>query len=122
MLQQAGDAEAVSESAEPVESADGSDETVPKATEGERSQESDAAEQAEATEEDNQSAESEPVEVPASLVEPQAAACGEEAGDSTAAGDDTRTRVRPLSPRDIVRAANAAARTRAEAARIAVDF
>ena len=122
VLQQAGDAEAVSESAEPVESADGSDETVPKATEGERSQESDAAEQAEATEEDDQSAESEPVEVPASLVEPQAAACGEEAGDSTAAGDDTRTRVRPLSPRDIVRAANAAARTRAEAARIAVDF
>ena len=116
VLQQAGDAEAVSESA------DGSDETVPKATEGERSQESDAAEQAEATEEDDQSAESEPVEVPASLVEPQAAACGEEAGDSTAAGDDTRTRVRPLSPRDIVRAANAAARTRAEAARIAVDF
>ena len=116
VLQQAGDAEAVSESA------DGSDETVPKATEGERSQESDAAEQSEATEEDDQSAESEPVEVPASLVEPQAAACGEEAGDTTAAGDDTRTRVRPLSPRDIVRAANAAARTRAEAARIAVDF
>ena len=116
VLQQAGDAEAVSESA------DGSDETVPKATEGERSQESDAAEQSEATEEDDQSAESEPVEVPASLVEPQTAACGEEAEDSTAAGDDTRTRVRPLSPRDIVRAANAAARTRAEAARIAVDF
>ena len=122
VLQQTGDAEAVSESAEPVESADGSDETVPKATEGERSQESDAAEQAEATEEDNQSAESEPVEVPASLVEPQAAASGEDAGDATAAGDDSRNRVHPLSPRDIVRAANAAARTRAEAARIAVDF
>ena len=122
VLQHAGDAETVSELAEPVESADGSDETVPKATEGERSQESDAAEQSEATEEDDQSAESEPVEVPASLVEPQTAACDEEAGDTTAAGDDTRTRVRPLSPRDIVRAANAAARTRAEAARIAVDF
>ena len=64
----------------------------------------------------------EPVEVPTSLVEPQAAASGEDAGDATAAGDDSRTRVRPLSPRDIVRAANAAARTRAEAARIAVDF
>ena len=120
VLQQTGDAEAVSESAEPVESADGADETVPKVTE--QAQESDAAEQSEATEEDDQSAESEPVEVPASLVEPQTAACDEEAGDTTAAGDDTRTRVRPLSPRDIVRAANAAARTRAEAARIAVDF
>ena len=64
----------------------------------------------------------EPVEVPTSLVEPQAAASGEDAGDATVAGDDSRTRVRPLSPRDIVRAANAAARTRAEAARIAVDF
>lgn len=114
VLQQTGDVETVSESA------DGSDETVPKATE--QAQESDAAEQSEATEEDDQSAESEPVEVPASLVEPQAAACDEEAGDTTEAGDDTRTRVRPLSPRDIVRAANAAARTRAEAARIAVDF
>ena len=62
------------------------------------------------------------MEVPTSLVEPQAAAAGEDAGDATAAGDDSRNRVHPLSPRDIVRAANAAARTRAEAARIAVDF
>ena len=98
VLQQADDAEDESASeqagsAESVESTDGADETEP-----------------------------EPVEVPTSLVEPQAAASGEDAGDATAAGDDSRTRVRPLSPRDIVRAANAAARTRAEAARIAVDF
>ena len=82
-------------------------------------------EDAEGTEQPEQSdrpAEPEPVEVPTSLVEPQAAASGEDAEDVTAAGDDSRTRVRPLSPRDIVRAANAAARTRAEAARIAVDF
>ena len=62
------------------------------------------------------------MEVPTSLVESQTAASGEDAEDATAAGDDPRTRVRPVSPRDIVRAANAAARTRAEAARIAVDF
>ena len=110
VLQQSDDAEDVSasEQAESVESAeatDGADETEP-----------------EKIEDAEQPAEPEPVEVPTSLVEPQAAASGEDAGDATAAGDDSRTRVRPLSPRDIVRAANAAARTRAEAARIAVDF
>ena len=110
VLQQADAAEdeSGSEQAESVESAeatDGADETEP-----------------EKTEDAEQPAEPEPVEVPTSLVEPQAAASGEDAGDATAAGDDSRTRVRPLSPRDIVRAANAAARTRAEAARIAVDF
>lgn len=110
VLQQADDAEdeSASEQAESVESAeatDGADETEP-----------------EKIEDAEQPAEPEPVEVPTSLVEPQAAASGEDAGDATSAGDDSRNRVRPLSPRDIVRAANAAARTRAEAARIAVDF
>ena len=101
------------ESVELVESADGADETELEKTEPEQPGE---AEDTEGTEQPEQS------EVPTSLVEPQAAASGEDAGDATAAGDDSRTRVRPLSPRDIVRAANAAARTRAEAARIAVDF
>ena len=116
MLQQADDveddAEAETEagSVESAEATDGADETEPEKTEIEE------------TEDAEQPAEPEPVEVPTSLVEPQAAASGEDAGDATAAGDDSRTRVRPLSPRDIVRAANAAARTRAEAARIAVDF
>ena len=110
VLQQADDAEdeSASEQAESVESAeatDGADETEP-----------------EKTEDAEQPAEPEPVEVPTSLVEPQAAAAGEDAGDAAAAGHDSRNRVHPLSPRDIVRAANAAARTRAEAARIAVDF
>ncbi|MDO4655133.1 twin-arginine translocase TatA/TatE family subunit [Actinomyces sp.] len=110
VLQQADDveddAEAETEagSVESAEATDGADET-----------------EIEEIEDAEQPAEPEPVEVPASLVEPQAAASGEDAGDATAAGD-ARTRVRPLSPRDIVRAANAAARTRAEAARIAVDF
>lgn len=111
------------ESVELVESADGADETEPEKTEPEQSGEAEGAEDAEGTEQPEQSDRpAEPVEVPTSLVEPQAAASGEDAGDATAAGDDSRTRVRPLSPRDIVRAANAAARTRAEAARIAVDF
>lgn len=111
------------ESVELVESADGADETEPEKTEPEQSGEAEVAEDAESTEQPEQSDRpAEPVEVPTSLVEPQAAASGEDAGDATAAGDDSRTRVRPLSPRDIVRAANAAARTRAEAARIAVDF
>ena len=116
VLQQADDveddAEAETEagSVESAEATDGADEIEPEKTEIEE------------TEDAEQPAESEPVEVPTSLVEPQAAAAGEDAGDATAAGDDSRTRVRPLSPRDIVRAANAAARTRAEAARIAVDF
>ena len=129
VLQQADDveddAEAETEagSVESVESADGADETEPEKTEPEQSGEAEVAEDAESTEQPEQSDRpAEPVEVPTSLVEPQAAASGEDAGDATAAGDDSRTRVRPLSPRDIVRAANAAARTRAEAARIAVDF
>ena len=127
VLQQADDVEhAVEAEAETdagsVESAEGAE---PEKTEPEQSGEAEVAEDPESTEQPEQSerpAEPEPVEVPTSLVEPQAAASGEDAGDATAAGDDSRTRVRPLSPRDIVRAANAAARTRAEAARIAVDF
>ena len=128
VLQQADDVENDAEAeteAGSVESTDGADETESEKTEPEQSGEADVAEDAEGTEQPEQSdrpAEPEPVEVPTSLVEPQAAASGEDAGDATAAGDDSRTRVRPLSPRDIVRAANAAARTRAEAARIAIDF
>lgn len=121
VLQQADDVEVE------VELADGSDETEPEKTEVEQPEETDVAEDADAedTEQPEQAehpAESEPVEVPTSLVEPQAAASGKDAGGATAAGDDSGTGVRPLSPRDIVRAANAAARTRAEAARVAVDF
>ena len=127
VLQQADDAEDESASeqagsAESVESTDGADETEPEKTEPEQSGEAEDTEGTEQPEQSERPAEPEPVEVPTSLVEPQAAASGEDAGDATAAGDDSRTRVRPLSPRDIVRAANAAARTRAEAARIAVDF
>lgn len=110
------------ESVELVESADGADETELEKTEPEQSGEAEDTEGTEQPEQSERPAEPEPVEVPTSLVEPQAAASGEDAGDATAAGDDSGTRVRPLSPRDIVRAANAAARTRAEAARIAVDF
>ncbi|WP_010614714.1 twin-arginine translocase TatA/TatE family subunit [Actinomyces oris] len=125
VLQQADDVEHAVEAevetdAGSVESAEGAE---PEKTEPEQSGEAEIAEDAEGTEQPEQSDRpAEPVEVPTSLVEPQAAASGEDAGDATAAGDDSRTRVRPLSPRDIVRAANAAARTRAEAARIAVDF
>ena len=125
VLQQADDVEhAVEAEAETdagsVESAEGAE---PEKTEPEQSGEAEVAEDPESTEQPEQSDRpAEPVEVPTSLVEPQAAAAGEDAGDATAAGDDSRNRVHPLSPRDIVRAANAAARTRAEAARIAVDF
>ena len=128
VLQQADDveddAEAETEagSVESAEATDGADETEPEKTEPEQSGEAEDTEGTEQPEQSERPAEPEPVEVPTSLVEPQAAASGEDAGDATAAGDDSRTRVRPLSPRDIVRAANAAARTRAEAARIAVDF
>ena len=128
VLQQADDVEhSVEAEAETdagsVESTDGADETEPEKTEPEQSGEAEVAEDPESTEQPEQSDRpAEPVEVPTSLVEPQAAAAGEDAGDATAAGDDSRNRVHPLSPRDIVRAANAAARTRAEAARIAVDF
>lgn len=124
VLQQADDVEhAVEAEAETdagsVESAEGAE---PEKTEPEQSGEAEDTEGTEQPEQSERPAEPEPVEVPTSLVEPQAAASGKDAGDATAAGDDSRTRVRPLSPRDIVRAANAAARTRAEAARIAVDF
>mgnify|MGYP001740886772 CR=1 FL=1 len=125
VLQQADDVEhAVEAEAETdagsVESAEGAE---PEKAEPEQSGEAEVAEDLEGTEQPEQSDRpAEPVEVPTSLVEPQAAAAGEDAGDAAAAGDDSRNRVRPLSPRDIVRAANAAARTRAEAARIAVDF
>ena len=125
VLQQADDVEhAVEAEAETdagsVESAEGAE---PEKAEPEQSGEAEVAEDPESTEQPEQSDRpAEPVEVPTSLVEPQAAAAGEDAGDATAAGDDSRNRVHPLSPRDIVRAANAAARTRAEAARIAVDF
>ena len=103
VLQQADDVED-----ESVESPDGSEETE--------------LEQSAEAKDTEQTAEPAPVEVPTSLVESQTAASGEDAGDATTPGDDSRTSVRPLSPRDIVRAANAAARTRAEAARVAVDF
>ena len=125
VLQQADDVEhAVEAEAETdagsVESAEGAE---PEKAEPEQSGEAEVAEDLEGTEQPEQSDRpAEPVEVPTSLVEPQAAAAGADAGDATAAGDDSRNRVHPLSPRDIVRAANAAARTRAEAARIAVDF
>ena len=127
VLQQTDDAEleAQSEPAEEADPTDGSDEAETEQPEGtkdaessEQSEENKDAGQAESAE---QPLEPEPVEVPTSLVEPEGAS-GEDAGDASAEGGDSRTRVRPLSPRDIVRAANAAARTRAEAARIAVDF
>ena len=124
VLQQEDDAEPDAQSEWP-EAADGADETDPEKAEAEQSEETDEAEgsddagQPESTE---RPVEPGPVEVPASLVEPVASASGEDAGDAATTGDDSRTRVRPLSPRDIVRAANAAARTRAEAARVAVDF
>ncbi len=124
VLQQEDDAEPEAQSESP-EAADGSDEAEPEKAEAEQSEETDEAEgsddagQPESTE---RPVEPGPVEVPASLVEPVASASGEDAGDAATTGDDSRTRVRPLSPRDIVRAANAAARTRAEAARVAVDF
>ena len=124
VLQQEDDTEPEAQSEWP-EAADGSDEVEPEKAEAEQSEETDEAEgsddagQPESTE---RPVEPRPVEVPASLVEPVASASGEDAGDAATTGDDSRTRVRPLSPRDIVRAANAAARTRAEAARVAVDF
>ena len=124
VLQQADDVEHAVEAevetdAGSVESAEGAE---PEKTEPEQSGEAEDTAGPEQPEQSDRPAEPEPVEVPTSLVEPQAAASGEDAGDATAAGDDSRTRVRPLSPRDIVRAANAAARTRAEVARVAVDF
>ena len=128
VLQQADDveddAEAETEagSVESAEATDGADEIEPEKTEIEETEDAEQPAEPEPVEVPTSLVEPEPVEVPTSLVEPQAAASGEDAEDVTAAGDDSRTRVRPLSPRDIVRAANAAARTRAEAARIAVDF
>ena len=124
VLQQEADAEPSAQTESP-EAADGAEEAEPEKVEAEKSEESEDAEQAEDAGQPDpmeRQVEPGPVEVPASLVEPEASASGEDAGDASTAGDDSRTRVRPLSPRDIVRAANAAARTRAEAARVAVDF
>ena len=124
VLQQEADAEPSAQTESP-EAADGAEEAEPEKVEAEKSEESEDAEQAEDAGQPDpmeRQVEPGPVEVPASLVEPEASASGEDAGDAATTGDDSRTRVRPLSPRDIVRAANAAARTRAEAARVAVDF
>ena len=124
VLQQEADAEPSAQTESP-EAADGAEEAEPEKVEAEKSEESEDAEQAEDAGQPDpmeRQVEPGPVEVPASLVEPEASASGEDAGDASTAGDDSRTHVRPLSPRDIVRAANAAARTRAEAARVAVDF
>ena len=118
VLQQEADAEPSAQTESP-EAADGAEEAEPEKVEAKQSEESEDAGQPDPME---RQVEPGPVEVPASLVEPEASASGEDAGDASTAGDDSRTRVRPLSPRDIVRAANAAARTRAEAARVAVDF
>lgn len=79
-------------------------------------------EETEPLESGEQPAEPASVEVPASLVEPGGTTSDESPEGASEATDDSGTRVRPLSPRDIVRAANAAARTRAKAARVAVDF
>ena len=79
-------------------------------------------EETESPESGEQPAEPAPVEVPASLVEPGVDTSDEYQQGASEATEDSGTRARPLSPRDIVRAANAAARTRAEAARVAVDF
>ena len=84
--------------------------------------ESEPVEQTEQPESDEQPVESAPVEVPASLVEAGPHSSNEHSKDASGASGDHAKRVRPLSPRDIVRAANAAARPRAEAARVAVDF
>ncbi|MGO4045255.1 twin-arginine translocase TatA/TatE family subunit [Actinomyces johnsonii] len=105
VLQEAGSAETEAES-EPVEQTG-------------TAQEAAGAEQPES---DEQPVESAPVEVPASLVEAGPRSSDEHSKDASGASGDHAKRVRPLSPRDIVRAANAAARTRAEAARVAVDF
>ena len=124
VLQQEDDTEPSAQTESP-EAADGAEEAEPEKVEAEKSEESEDAEQAEDAGQPDpmeRQVEPGPVEVPASLVEPEASASGEDAGDAATTGDDSRTRVRPLSPRDIVRAANAAARTRAEAARVAVDF
>ena len=85
-------------------------------------QEAAEVEQTEQPESDEQPVESAPVEVPASLVEAGPHSSDEHSKDASEASGDPAKRMRPLSPRDIVRAANAAARTRAEAARVAVDF
>ena len=121
VLQQTDDAEleAQSEPAEEADPTDGSDEVETEQPEGTKDAESaESSEGAEQSEENKDAGQAESAEQP---LEPEGAS-GEHAGDASAEGADSRTRVRPLSPRDIVRAANAAARTRAEAARIAVDF
>ena len=108
VLQEADSAETEAES-EPVEQTG-------------TAQEAAEVEQTEQPESDEQPVESAPVEVPASLVEAGPHSSDEHSKDASEASGDPAKRMRPLSPRDIVRAANAAARTRAEAARVAVDF
>lgn len=109
-------------SAEPVESIDGADETKPEKTESEQSEEAEGTEGVERPERPDCPAELELVEVLTSLVEPQTATSDGDTGGATTVGDSFRVCVHPLSPRDIVHAANTAARTHARAARITVDF
>ncbi|BDA65028.1 twin-arginine translocase TatA/TatE family subunit [Actinomyces capricornis] len=74
----------------------------------------------EAAQEDDPQEKAAPAPVPTSLVD--SGAQGAEPGDATAEhGPQSAGVVRPLSPRDIVRAANSAARTRAQAASATVE-
>ena len=110
------------ETSGPPESAAPPQGVLQEADSAETEAESEPIEQTEQPESDEQPVESVPVEVPASLVEAGPRSSDEHSKDASGASGDHAKRVRPLSPRDIVRAANAAARTRAEAARVAVDF
>ena len=110
------------ETSGPPESAAPPQDVLQEADSAETEAESEPIEQTEQPESDEQPVESAPVEVPASLVEAGPRSSDEHSKDASGASGDHAKRVRPLSPRDIVRAANAAARTRAEAARVAVDF
>ncbi|TFH53621.1 Sec-independent protein translocase TatB [Actinomyces viscosus] len=123
------EAEAEPEPAEPDDQAESQADspTEPEAVETEQPEPAERAEQPDEVEPVPEPADAPgdvPVEVPASLAEPSAdPEQSEEASEAVDDQvDDHANRVRPLSPRDIVRAANAAARTRAEAARVAVDF
>ncbi|WP_315583232.1 twin-arginine translocase TatA/TatE family subunit [Actinomyces viscosus] len=117
--------EAELEPAEPADQAESQADspTEPEAVETEQPEPAERAEQPDGVEPVPEPADA-PGDVPASLAEPgadpeQSEEASEAVDDQV---DDHANRVRPLSPRDIVRAANAAARTRAEAARVAVDF
>ena len=110
------------ETSGPPESAAPPQGVLQEADSAETEAESEPIEQTEQPESAEQPVESAPVEVPASLVEAGPRSSDEHSKDASGASGDHAKRVRPLSPRDIVRAANAAARTRAEAARVAVDF